>query len=141
MKQRLSSLRAQLLRMRQQLPQQLEVFLGHEPLLPGSLYTLRRKCGKPTCRCQRDALHESTVLSFRRQGKTQHLSPPPHHLPPLRTMTEQACRCRQARAALVRWQRQLLQLVDDLLNARRQLGEKALQQLGRPRPRKPPSTG
>jgi hypothetical protein len=141
MNQRLSSLRAQLLRMRQQLPQLLEVFLGREPLLPGSLYTLRRKCGKPTCHCRHDALHESTVLSFRRQGKTQHLSPPPQHLPPLRTMTEQARRCRQARAALLRWQRQLLQFVDALLDVRRQLGERALRQLGRPRPRKPPSTG
>ena len=138
MNQRLSALRAQLLRAQQLLPQLLEVCLGREPLLPGSLYTLRRKCGKPTCHCQYDALHESTVLSFRRQGKTQHLSPPPQHLPTLRTMTEHARRCRQARAELVRWQRQLLQLVDDLLDARRRLGEAALHQLGRPRPRKPP---
>jgi len=141
MNQRLSSLRAQLLRAQQLLPQLLEVCLGREPLLPGSLYTLRRKCGKPTCHCQRGALHESTVLSFRRQGKTQHFSPPPQHLPPLPTMTEHPLRCRQARAELVRWQRQLLQLVDDLLDARRQLGETALHQLGRPRPRKPPSVG
>jgi hypothetical protein len=41
----------------------------------------------------------------------------------------------------LRWQRQLLQFVDALLDVRRQLGERALRQLGRPRPRKPPSTG
>jgi hypothetical protein len=54
-------------------------------------------------------------------------------------MTEQARRCRQARAVRVRWQRQLLQRVDALLDARRQLGESALHKLGWPRPRHPPS--
>jgi Family of unknown function (DUF6788) len=123
MNQQLSSLRSQLLDVLHQLTQLLEACLGREPLLPGSLYTLRRKCGKPNCRCSRGELHESTVLSYRGQGRPRNISPPPGQLGSLRTMTHDYRRCRQARAKLVRWQRQLLTLVDALEAARVQQGE------------------
>jgi hypothetical protein len=123
MNQQLSSLRSQLLKVQQQLPQLLEECLGREPLLPGSVYTLRRKCGKPNCRCIRGQLHESTVLSYRGQGRPRNISPPPEQLETLRTMTHHYRRCRQARTKLVRWQEQLLKLVDALEAARVQQGE------------------
>src|SRR5438034_549133 len=123
MNQQLSSLRSQLLLTQHQLPQLLEECLARAPLLPGSLYILRRKCGKPSCRCSRGELHESTVLSYRGQGKPRNLATAPEHLPALRDLTEQYRRCRQARAQLVRWQRQLLAIVDALQAARVQLGE------------------
>ena len=123
MNQQLSSLRSQLLGVQHQLPQLLEACLARAPLLPGSLYTLRRKCGKPNCHCSRGELHESTVLSYRGQGRPRNISPPPQQLDSLRTMTHDYRRCRQARAQLVRWQRQLLKLVDALEAARIQQGE------------------
>jgi hypothetical protein len=123
MNQQLISLRAQLLKAQQLLPQLLEDCLGREPLLPGSLYTLRRKCGKPNCRCSRGQLHESTVLSYRGQGRPKNISPSPEHFGSLQTMTHHYRRCRQARAKLVRWQQQLLTLVDALEAARVRLGE------------------
>ena len=129
MNQDLSSLRAQLLTAQQQLPQLLEPWFARAPLLPGSLYTLRRKCGKPNCRCSRGQLHESTVLSYRGQGRPRNIAPPPEQLTELRTMTHDYRRCRQARAQLVRWQRQVLALVDALGAARVQQGEAAFRQL------------
>ena len=102
MNQQLSSLRSQLLAVQHQLPQLLEECLGRGPLLPGSLYTLRRKCGKPNCHCNRGELHESTVLSYRGQGRPRNISPPPEQLESLRSMTLDYRRCRQARAKLVR---------------------------------------
>jgi len=123
MNQQLSSLRSRLLAAQQQLPQLLEEWLGREPLLPGSLYTLRRKCGKPNCRCSRGQLHESTVLSYRGQGRPRNISPPTEQLELLRSMTQHYRRCRQARAQLVRWQRQSLVLVDAMEAARVQQGE------------------
>jgi hypothetical protein len=101
MNQQLSSLRSQLLKLQEQLPQLLEDCLAREPLLPGSLYNLRRKCGKPNCRCSHGELHESTVLSYRGQGRPRNISPPPEQLGSLRTMTHAYRRCRQARAQLV----------------------------------------
>jgi hypothetical protein len=35
----------------------------------GGLQTLRRRCGKPRCRCQHGKLHESLVLVERSSGK------------------------------------------------------------------------
>ena len=125
MNDRLSSLRSQLRQAQQLLPGLLEACFARQPLLPGSLYTLRRKCGKPSCRCSRGELHESTVLSYRGQGKPRNLATAPEHLPALRAMTDQYRRCRQARAQLVRWQRHLLDLVDAMQAARVQLGEAA----------------
>jgi hypothetical protein len=129
MNQELSSLRSQVLKVQQQLPKLLEDCLGREPLLPGSVYTLRRKCGKPNCRCTRDQLHESTVLSYRGQGRPRNVSPSPDELGSLRTMTQHYRRCRQARAQLVRWQQQLLKLVDALEAARVQQGEAEFRKL------------
>jgi hypothetical protein len=130
MSQEISSLRAELLKAQQQLSQLLEACVAREPLLPGSLYTLRRKCGKSNCRCNRGELHVSTVLSYRGQGRSRNISPPPEQLESLRSMTLDYRRCRQARAKLVRWQRQLLKLVDALEAARVQQGEAVFRKLG-----------
>lgn len=129
MNQVLSSLRSQILQLQLHLPELLQSALGREPLLQGSIYTLRRKCGKPSCRCQRGELHASTILSHRAKGRTRSLSPKPEHLNDLKTMTDRYRRCREDRAELVRWQKQLLQLVDEIENARVQLGENELQKL------------
>lgn len=123
MTQQLSSLRAQLTAAEQRLHGLLADCFGREPLLPGTLYTLRRKCGKPNCRCSRGELHESLVLSYRGQGRPQNISPAPEQVDALRKMTNDYRHARQARAELVRWQRQLLKLVDELEAARVQLGE------------------
>lgn len=119
----LSSLRSQLRQLQQQLPELLEEGFGRESLLPGSLYTLRRKCGKPNCRCTRGDLHESTVLSYRGAGRPQNISPAPEQIDALRKLADDYRRVRQARAKLVRWQKQLLKLVDALEAARVQRGE------------------
>ena len=140
MTQRLSSLRSQLTQAQQQLAGLLEDCFGREPLLPGSLYTLRRKCGKPNCRCARGELHESTVLSYRGQGRPQNISPPPEQIDTLRQRTDDYRRVRQARAKLVRWQGELLKLVDALEAARVQLGEAEFQKVRSPAVRKPRSS-
>jgi hypothetical protein len=129
MPRELSSLRSQLLAVQQQLPELLEVFLGREPLLPGSLYILRRRCGKPHCRCVDGELHASTVLSYRGQGRPQNITPAPEHLAAVRQLTEEYRRFRQARTQLLRLQRQLLSLIDRLEAARVQAGQQRFEQL------------
>jgi hypothetical protein len=137
MTDRLSSLRSQLNQAPQQLSALLELCFGRDALLPGSLYTLRRKCGKPNCRCTRGELHESTALSYRATGRPKNFLPPPEQIDTLRKMTDDYRRVRQARAKLVRWQRSLLQLVDALQAARVQLGEVAFEKMCSPVQRKP----
>lgn len=43
-------------------------------VLPGSLITLRRKCGKASCRCAHGAPHESPALSYSVAGRTKILT-------------------------------------------------------------------
>lgn len=43
-------------------------------VLPGSLITLRRKCGKAGCRCATGAPHETPALSYSVAGRTRMLT-------------------------------------------------------------------
>ena len=43
------------------------------PMVVGYLFQMRRRCGRPGCRCVKGKLHVSWYLSRRREGKT-HLS-------------------------------------------------------------------
>ena len=140
MNQKLSSIRSRLAEAQQALPGLLQDCFGREPLLPGSLYTLRRKCGKPNCLCARGELHESTVLSYRGQGRPQNISPAAEEIDALRQMTDDYRRVRQARAKLVRWQQQVLKLVDELEAVRVQLGEAEFRKGCASRIRKPRSS-
>ena len=43
-------------------------------VLRGSLYTLRRKCGRSACRCAEGELHETPTLSHSLRGATKLLT-------------------------------------------------------------------
>jgi hypothetical protein len=60
-------------------------------LLRGVLFTLRRKCGKPSCRCATGDPHESPALAYPSSGRTK-------------TMTLAEQDVAQVRAALERYQ-------------------------------------
>lgn len=50
-------------------------------VLPGSLITFRRKCGKATCRCQTGHPHESPALSVSVAGRTKVVTLTPEEVP------------------------------------------------------------
>ena len=130
--QDLSSLRSQLHAVQQQVQAVLESLLAREPLLPGSLYTLRRRCGKPNCHCAQGELHASTVLSYRGQGRPQNITPPPGQFEEVRKLTEDYRRFRKARTQLLRLQRQMVTLIDRIEAARVQQGERLFRKLRAP---------
>jgi hypothetical protein len=43
-------------------------------LLPGSLVTLRRRCGKANCRCASGDPHETPALSYSLEGRSRMLT-------------------------------------------------------------------
>lgn len=43
-------------------------------LVRGALFTLRRKCGKPTCRCAAGEPHETPALTFTEAGRSKTLT-------------------------------------------------------------------
>lgn len=50
-------------------------------VLPGSLITLRRKCGKPSCHCSTGDPHETPALSYSVAGRTKMLTLSPDEVP------------------------------------------------------------
>lgn len=68
-KDRVSTLRLEIRRRQEHLVTVLGRLLGSEKLIAGSIYSRRRRCGKPLCRCVRGQLHEDRVLAVRRPGR------------------------------------------------------------------------
>lgn len=66
-------------------------------LVHGSLITLRRKCGKASCRCVDGKVHETPALSFSVAGRTKIITLRAGELEPVRQAVE---RYQQARAEL-----------------------------------------
>lgn len=50
-------------------------------VLPGSLITLRRKCGKASCHCVTGSPHETPALSYSVAGRTKMLTLGPEEVP------------------------------------------------------------
>ncbi len=67
-------------------------------MVRGTVLVHRRRCGKPNCRCATgEAAHESTVLSYKKDGKTSLLMLPSTEVEPVRRAT---ARYRAAKARL-----------------------------------------
>lgn len=91
-----------------------------EAMCPGSLYLLRRRCGKPTCRCRRGALHATWVVTRREAGRGRLYSVPAAERARVRRLTERYRAWQRARAALVKTMSELLRELDALAEGRLQ---------------------
>ena len=100
----------------------LGVFLSDHPLVRGTVYTLRRKCSKPTCRCAEGERHATVVLTANITGKTRLWTIAADRVEELRERTEAYRQFRKARAAFLKQcvQRQaaMLRLIDAIGKAR-----------------------
>jgi hypothetical protein len=88
------------------------------PMVQGSFYLLRRKCGKPNCRCASGLLHASWVLTRSEQGKDRIYSVPKEERPRIRQETAEYRRYQRARALLVKRQAEVLRLADEIAQDR-----------------------
>lgn len=123
-RQDLSELRQKLLEFHNPAADDLAPFLSIHPLVKGTVYTLRRKCSKPSCRCARGERHETVVLTASLAGKTRLWTIPPERIAEIQERTESYRRFRKARAAFLKKcaQRQveLLRLLDAVEKIRTQ---------------------
>src|SRR2546428_4260568 len=83
-----------------------------EPRVPGSLYLLRRKCGKASCRCARGRPHTAWVLTRSERGQSRLYSVPADQHRLLRERTEAYRRYQVARALWVKNAQKLLEQID-----------------------------
>lgn len=105
--------------------------MGRAPLLRGSFYRYRRRCGKATCRCMRGALHAGQAFSIRAGSRSR-------TLPLTGVDRDELSRCvgayrelRRVRAEMVRTFDELLKQVDKLERLR-EIGLERLKRRGRP---------
>jgi hypothetical protein len=115
-----SRLRQALYHLRAELGRLLLVFLNRQPMMTGSIYELRRKCGKPSCRCAQGVeLHSSTVISWTSKGRKRLRTVPQGQRGRLTELTRRYQLFRQARARLVEVQARMLAIIDQLEAVRR----------------------
>jgi hypothetical protein len=100
---------------------QLGQILRARELLRGSVYQVQTRCGNPGCHCAkpRGRRHPATVLSWSEAGRTHMRCLPLEERARARRLSEQYRSVRQARAALVRLQQQILRAIDGLEEALR----------------------
>ena len=117
-----SALRQRLRELHGPRPEELGPFLSDRPMVKGTVYTLRRKCSKPSCRCATGQRHESTVLTARINGKMRLWQVPEDRLEELQDRTEAYRQFRKARARLIKEQRkrqeEMLRVIDTIAKAR-----------------------
>ncbi len=89
-----------------------------DPMVQGSFYLLRRKCGKPNCRCASGQLHASWVLSRSEQGKDRLYSVPKDQRARVRAWAGEYRRYQRARALLVKRHAQMVALADQIAEKR-----------------------
>jgi len=95
------------------------VFNDRRPMIKGTVYEQRRKCGKPNCSCSSGKLHGSMMLSRSDQGRTKLMAIPSGHLKDFQIGTERYQKFRRARARLGQIYKTMMQLIDQLEESRR----------------------
>lgn len=114
----LPSLRQQLWRAYAAMAATLRRLQRSEPMVQGSFYLLRRKCGKPNCRCARGQLHPAYVLTRSEAGKDRLYPVPKEQRAEVRKQAAEYRRYQRARAVLVKRHVRLLALVDQMAEQR-----------------------
>ena len=115
-----SRLRQKLRELAQATLQEVGPFLSPEPLIKGSVYTLRRRCSKASCHCAQGEKHETVVMTASLGGKTRLWTLSEDQIPELRRGAERYRQFRRARAQLVKRQREMLRLIDAIEKSRTQ---------------------
>lgn len=88
-------------------------------MVKGTVYPLRRKCGKAYCRCAHGQLHVTLVHSTNVEGKTRLWAVPKERIEELHLLTARYRRFRSARAEFVKLYVAMLHAIDELEKIRK----------------------
>lgn len=121
-----SSDRQQLSRLLGELKKIFDTFAEPLPALRASLQKIRRRCGKPGCRCESGALHESLVLVDRSNGDRKTRKVRRAEQLQLRKLTRRYRDLRRGRARVSEIHAEFLRCCDRLYQWRLREGQKML---------------
>lgn len=118
MKADVSRLRQHLLQAEESRADSVQAILQEQgPLRSGSLVTVLRKCGKPTCHCAKGEGHPTTYLSTKQDGKTRMVYVSADCMETVTRQAQGYRRLRKHRARLAQLARESLQIIDRLEDA------------------------
>jgi len=118
-KKKFSQLRQSLLTLANEIRQIVEPFLSDKPVIKGSVYELKTKCGKPGCKCAKGQLHHRMVLSASEKGKTKLRAIPRGFLVEVQTKVRRYQELRRVRVRLIEVHKRIVQLMDEMEAMRR----------------------
>ena len=121
---RFSKLRQRLRQVAQEIVRLVEPFMSDKPVVRGSLYELKRKCGRKNCACAEGEPHISPALSITVGGRKRLRLIPEGEVGETRARTERYRALRQARARLVKLHGEMVGLMDEMEAMRREEEDK-----------------
>ena len=119
-RQKFSRLRQSLKRLSDEARKLIEPSFSDKPVIKGSVYELKRKCGKPGCKCAQGELHSRMVLSASEKGKTRLRVIPHGFLVEVQIKVRRYQELRRARSRLVEVHRKMIRVMDEMEVMRRE---------------------
>ncbi len=119
-RRKFSQLRQSLKRLSDEIRQLIDPSFSDKPVIKGTVYELKRKCGKPGCKCTQGELHSRMVVSSSEKGKTRLRVIPHGFLVEIQVKVRRYQELRRARARLVEVQRKIIQVMDEMEAMRRE---------------------
>lgn len=115
-----SRLRQSLRRLCDEAGKLIEPSFSDKTVIKGSVYELKRKCGKPGCKCAQGELHSRMVLSASEKGKTRLRVIPHGFLVEVQIKVRRYQELRRARSRLVEVHRKMIRVMDEMEVMRRE---------------------
>jgi len=119
-REKFARLRQSLLRLAEEIPRLVPSLLSDKPVIRGSVYELKRKCGKPGCKCNKGPLHGRMVLSASEGGRTQLQVIPSGLLVDIRIKVRRYQALRRSRARAGEIHKKMLHIMDQIEALRRE---------------------
>lgn len=88
--------------------------ISRKPMVRGTVYELKRKCGKPTCRCMKGELHKQMCIAVTSKGKTKLRSLKGDEIERLEKLTGFYRRFRKARVRFIKISQKIVSLSKQL---------------------------
>ena len=119
-KKKFSQLRQSLAGLANEIRRIVEPFFSDKPVIKGSAYELKTKCGKPGCKCAKGQLHHRMVVSASEKGRTRLRVIPSGFLVEVQGKVRRYQELRKARTRLVEVHKKILQTMDEMEAMRRE---------------------
>ena len=119
-REKFSRLRQSLVQLVNEMKRLVEPFFSDRPVIKGTVYELRRRCGKPGCKCAKGQLHARMVVSASEKGKTRLRVIPRGFLVEVQQKVRRYQDLRGIRVRLVAIHREMLKVLDEMEAMRRE---------------------